>query len=116
MAGMHSSFGIARWDGLAQSPDIPAIVSLEASVPNPFHRSATFAYRLERVGNVRTAVVDLGGREIVVLEETRRTPGAHSIEWDGHDAQGQEVHPGVYFVRARIEGAPDRIWRVVRLR
>ena len=115
MAGMHSSFGIARWDGLAQSPDIPAIVTLGTSVPNPFRRSATFAYRLERIRNVRTAVLDLGGREIAVLEDARRNPGAHSIEWDGRDAQGQEVRPGVYFVRAKREGGPDRIWRVVRL-
>jgi hypothetical protein len=115
MAGTRSSFGIARWDGLAQGPGIPAIVTLASGVPNPFQNSATFAYRLGIRAKVRTAVLDVGGREIRVLENGQRIPGIHSIQWDGYDDRGQRVHPGVYYVRAQTQGASDRIWRVVRL-
>jgi hypothetical protein len=115
VAGSHSSFGIARWDGLAQGPDIPTIVTLEAGVPNPSRSSVVLAYRIGISGKVRTAVLDLGGREIAVLEDGWLTPGIHSIQWDGRDARGNRVRPGVYLVRARLPGSPDRIWRVVRL-
>ena len=113
IAGNHSSFGIARWDGLARSPEPPAIVTLESGVPNPFRSSATFAYRLPAEGKVRAAVVDLGGREIAVLEDGPRAAGVHSFVWDGRDASGHHVRSGMYFVR--LNGSLDRIWRVVRL-
>jgi hypothetical protein len=115
MAGTRSSFGIARWDGLATKPDVAAILSIGTGVPNPFRRSVTFAYRLAVGGKVRTAVVDLGGREIAVLEDEQHAPGIHSVEWDGRDSRGRDVRPGVYFVRAQMPGNKDRVWRLVRL-
>jgi hypothetical protein len=115
MAGARSSFGIARWDGLADEPELPEIVTFETGVPNPFRRSTTMAYLLGAGARVRAAVLDLGGREIAVLDEGQRAPGIHSLTWDGLDDRGRLVRPGVYLVRARIEGSPDRIWRVIRL-
>ena len=42
--------------------------------------------------------------------------GYHAFAWDGRDGDGRLANPGLYFVRARIEGSPDRLWRVIRLR
>jgi hypothetical protein len=43
MAGDRSSFGIARWDGLARGPDLPTSVTQESGVPNPFQGSVRLA-------------------------------------------------------------------------
>jgi hypothetical protein len=84
--------------------------------PNPFVSSTTFAYDLEAPTRVRAAVFDLQGRELAVLEEGDRGVGYHSFAWDGRHGDGRPAHPGLYFVRARFEGSPDRLWRVVRMR
>jgi hypothetical protein len=84
--------------------------------PNPFVSSTTFAYGLDAPARVRAVVLDLQGREVTVIEEGDRGGGYHSFVWDGRHSDGSLAHPGLYFVRARIEGHPDRLWRVIRMR
>ena len=60
-------------------------------------------------------MLDTGGREIAVLEDRWLVAGTHSVTWDGRDSHGDHVRPGVYFVRARTPGVPDRVWKVVHL-
>ncbi len=102
--------------GVDPTPDFPKLAALEFGAPNPFSNSTTFAYRLQARARVHAVVLDLQGREVAVLDNGDRNPGEHVLVWDGRRADGQPALPGLYFVRARIEGSPGRLWRVVHVR
>jgi hypothetical protein len=50
-------------------------------------------------GAVRLSVVDLRGRVRRVLADGARFGGAGAVVWDGRDAAGHPVPPGIYVVR-----------------
>ena len=78
---------------LAAGPD------LHAPLPNPARAAATLRFALAAPGHARLDVVDLGGRVVARLADGWRPAGEQSIEWDGRDAGGEVVRPGVFFVR-----------------
>jgi flagellar hook assembly protein FlgD len=51
-------------------------------------------------GRVDVAVVGVDGRRIATLASGTLPAGRHTLSWNGHDARGARVAPGVYFVRA----------------
>ena len=59
--------------------------------------------------------MDLGGRRVATLFDGVAPAGASLAHWDGHDAAGAAVSPGVYFVRL-ASGAVTRTRRVTVLR
>ena len=47
--------------------------------------------------------VDLSGRLVRRLVERRAvSTGEYAISWDGKDASGAQVPPGIYYVRLRL--------------
>ncbi|MCA9730274.1 MAG: hypothetical protein KC729_21515, partial [Candidatus Eisenbacteria bacterium] len=60
-------------------------------------------------------VFDVSGRRVRTLVDRRLDSGAEALTWDGRDAHGATVTPGVYFVRLVGEGI-DRSAKVVRVR
>lgn len=74
--------------------------------PNPFtpngdglNETLTIAYNLREVATDRTVSVhiyNLAGQEVVTLPPTRSRSGQFRQEWDGTDASGQRVPPGLY--------------------
>lgn len=111
-AGGKSSFGIARWDGLARPVNTPALLP---AAPNPFRSSTAFSYSLPTDGAVRISVFDSRGREVAILENGVRTNGPHTVTWNGRGKSGQALPGGVYFIRAALPGAVLSR-KVVRLR
>jgi len=85
------------------------------SFPNPFTDATSVRFALPRDENVRVSVVDVAGRLVRVLDERRRTAGAHDVAWDGLDAQGARVAAGVFFVRVSTASG-ELTERVVRVR
>ena len=70
---------------------------------------------LPREGPVALNVYDLLGRRVRTLVDRVLPAGEQRVLWDGRDASGQAVAPGVYFARLWTpQGA--RLTRVVRLR
>jgi len=49
--------------------------------------------------NIKVVVHNLAGQEIVRLYDQRDTSGPNEVTWDGRDAAGQVVSPGLYLVR-----------------
>jgi hypothetical protein len=99
----------------AVASTVPVIEGLRSIHPNPFNSSATIRFTLARPGPVSVSVYDLLGRRIgALVHEAPMTAGEHTLRWDGHDAAGDRVHAGVYFVRLEAAG---RLWQrtVVRL-
>ena len=48
---------------------------------------------------MRLTIYDVSGREVRVLEESRKPAGVYRVEWDGRDSSGRAVPSGVYLYR-----------------
>jgi hypothetical protein len=78
--------------------DRPATVanrfSLAQNYPNPFNPSTKISYTLRSNGNVRLAVYDVMGREVVVLVDGVQSAGSHEVAFSGAG-----LPSGVYFYK-----------------
>ncbi len=67
--------------------------------PNPFNPCTKVSFTLERGENVNLSIYDITGKCIAVLADGTFEAGAHSLDWQGKDLQGQSVASGTYFAR-----------------
>lgn len=74
------------------------IVSITAH-PNPSEESSRILFSLPTAGWVHLAIFDASGRRVVTLLDRPEGAGAHAIPWDGRNAAGQSLPPGVYVGR-----------------
>jgi hypothetical protein len=65
--------------------------------PNPFRAAIDIDFEIATAGRVVIAVYDVAGRAVRDLSDARFESGAHTIRWDGTNADGVRVVPGVYF-------------------
>jgi len=70
---------------------------LAEAFPNPFEGQTSIPYILPAGGHVRVGVYDVRGRRVVTLRDGFKSRGEHRAIWDGRDARGQRVAPGMYF-------------------
>jgi len=86
-------------------PASPAAgLSLEAPWPSPFRDQVSLRFQLGRPGPVRLEVIDLSGRCVARLTDGVFGEGWHTAAWDGRDARGRRVEPGILFVRLAGDG------------
>jgi hypothetical protein len=74
-------------------------LTLAQSAPNPAIGSTRFSFTVPGTDHVRLAIYDVTGRMIAQLANRPFTAGVHQIVWDGRDAAGQRVRPGLYLYR-----------------
>jgi len=67
--------------------------------PNPFSTQTTIRFTLNQPVQVSLKVYDMTGRLIKTLVNEHKTPGEHSLTWDGTDKQGNAMPAGTYFYR-----------------
>jgi hypothetical protein len=67
--------------------------------PNPFNPDVSIPYRLGRSTRVVLTVYDVQGRLVRKFKSGQQTAGAHTIQWNGRNRQGEPVGAGIYFVR-----------------
>jgi flagellar hook assembly protein FlgD len=67
--------------------------------PNPFGASTTIPFALAAAGRATVRVFDVAGGLVAVLQDGPLPAGNHSVVWDGREATGRRVAPGVYFAR-----------------
>lgn len=77
-------------------------------VPNPARRQVDFVLNVPRAGRARLTIHDLSGRRIAVVLDRALEAGAHHAAWNGEDAGGRRVPPGLYFYGFQVD---DRIVR-----
>jgi aminopeptidase N len=100
--------------GIGDQEQLPTL-SLAPNHPNPFRTETAIEYFLPSAVRLGIDVYDLGGRQVVRLLEGRRPAGYGSVVWNGTDAQGHPVAPGIYFCRLQTsEGSAFR--RMLRIR
>ena|GEM_PF-1165907 len=67
--------------------------------PNPCRRGTRVHLAIGRPGPVDVAVFDVTGRRVATLLARDLPAGAHEVFWDGSNAAGRAVAPGVYLCR-----------------
>lgn len=72
--------------------------------PNPFNPTTIIAYTVPLSGRVSLRIYDLAGRLVQTLIDEPQTQGEHSIVWNGHNRNGQQMATGVYFMRLETAG------------
>lgn len=77
----------------------PSAVELEGAVPNPFAPTTSIQYTVLEATVVDLGVYNVLGQRIRGLFAGDRVPGQYQETWDGRDDVGQEMPPGVYYVR-----------------
>lgn len=76
-------------------------IELEQSFPNPTHGATTISFRLGQQSEVSLAIYDLLGQPVKTIASGTMPGGAHSVSWDGRDARGNRVAPGLYMYTLR---------------
>jgi hypothetical protein len=78
-------------------------VSLK-NFPNPFSRITYITFMAPVAGNYILDVYDMEGRMIAILLNEALPSGRQSMEWEGTNAEGQQVSSGMYFYKLQLEG------------
>jgi len=79
-------------------------VRLAQNSPNPFSPETRIAFDLPRALDVNMSIYNVQGRRVVNLLDERLPAGKYSVAWDGRDASGRHVAPGVYWYSLRADG------------
>ncbi len=83
--------------------------------PNPVRDRVTLSLRFARPGRATVDVFDAAGRLVRRLLEAEAVPGEMQLGWDARNANGRDVPPGLYFVRAEA-GAERALLRLAVVR
>jgi photosystem II stability/assembly factor-like uncharacterized protein len=76
----------------------PREFALAQNYPNPFNPSTTIRYELPKTSHVSLSIFDMLGREVVMLLNEEKSPGAYTVQWDA-----SALCSGVYFYRLKAE-------------
>jgi flagellar basal-body rod modification protein FlgD len=66
---------------------------------------ATLPFLVEVPGNVSFQIIDAQNTVVRMLATTTDAPGQYDVAWDGFDAQGRSLTPGVYHYRVIPQGS-----------
>ena len=82
----------------------PPVMYLGQARPNPVMGRARLTFGVPSAGTVHLDLFDVMGRRVAAVIDGRRfEPGHHRVEWNGRDARGNAVAPGVYFFRLAVD-------------
>jgi hypothetical protein len=104
--GSHVDMGAYESQSLvAVQPLTDERFRLHPNFPNPFTASTLIRYELPRPDHVWVGVFDVQGRLVrPLVSGAFQQAGPQSSHWDGRDAEGRPMAPGVYFYR--VEAGP----------
>lgn len=103
--------GPSAADG-AQDATMPVRLWFGPATPNPSVGVVMFRVDLPRAATVRIAVMDVAGRLVGEIRESREA-GRHQMTWRG---RGRAGAAGVYFARLEVDGRAVGVRRLVVLR
>jgi hypothetical protein len=72
-----------------------------AARPNPFRAGTAVGFSLGTGGPVAITVHDVRGAVVADLGTENRSPGEHTVRWDGSTTGSGPAAPGLYFLRIR---------------
>jgi hypothetical protein len=87
-------------------PSVPDLaVSHLAAHPNPFGPEVTISFRLKTDETVRLRAFDVEGRRVCEIADRRLQAGWHRFAWNGTDANGNLLGPGIYWLCLETPGS-----------
>ncbi len=92
----------------------PRITPLLTSVPNPFRAGTELRFEARASAPYELAIFDAAGGRVMGFRGIGQT-GANAVRWDGRDAQGRVLSPGVYYYRL-VSGGGSESRRMVLLK
>jgi hypothetical protein len=81
----------------------PAELTLFQNCPNPFNAVTRIDYHLPRKGFITLCITNLLGQRVKSCISEDKTPGFHSVFWDGTDETGRQLGTGIYFIRLQSD-------------
>lgn len=111
---MHAVVLIPVPDALAVGDSAPAHVALSQPWPNPARGDVRLAFTLSTESTARLSIHDAQGRLVARLAEGAFAAGRHEQVWNGRDASGSTVGPGLYFASFESGGRRESV-RIVRV-
>ncbi len=81
----------------APAATAPLRFSLGVNYPNPFNPVTTIPFQLDRETHIQLQILDIQGRLVRSLLDTKLQPGDHLVRWDGRDNDGASLPSGTYF-------------------
>jgi photosystem II stability/assembly factor-like uncharacterized protein len=80
----------------------PMNFKLYPNYPNPFNGETKIEYELSEDGMVSVKILDLTGKEVVMLFKGHQQLGRHQMLWDGKDKQKKQVSSGMYLCYLQV--------------
>jgi len=94
---------IAPTDVLDVPGPRPTQYFLSQNYPNPFNANTQISFALPKAGKVTLEVFNVLGQKVNTLVNEYMKAGTRIVNWDGRDAQGNNVSSGIYFYRLLAE-------------
>jgi hypothetical protein len=91
----------------------PATFTPQGDGVNDRVRISYTLFRVLVAAEVKVEVYTLGGGRVWRWHAGAQGAGAHAVEWDGRDDQGQLAAPGVYLARVQVETDGGTLARVL---
>lgn len=90
----------------SELPIEPIGYRLDQNYPNPFNSQTNISFNLDKGGQVKLKIYDLKGEEVTTLINEYKTPGNHTVEWNGKVAD-IPIAAGVFFYELSVDGIAD---------
>lgn len=87
------------WPPAAEEEGDGGAALLGPSVPNPGRPSSTIHFTVPVATVVDLGIYNVLGQRVRTLVSQHLSAGEHRESWDGRDDAGEELPPGMYFVR-----------------
>ncbi len=102
-AGTHYRIAVRTSSGALDLSDgqfsiVSPVTNLSAR-PNPTSKGTTLSFEVSAPVTASVRLYNVRGQCVRVLAEQRSLSGQQTILWDGNDASGRKVAPGIYFAR-----------------
>jgi len=88
-------------------------VALQQNYPNPFNPVTKINFAVDKPGNVDVRVFNTRGELVRTITNQWYPQGQHEVSWDGKTQSGGHAPSGIYYVRAKSNGATDVIKAVL---
>jgi len=84
-------------------PLVPLEFELFQNYPNPFNAITNIAFNLPKRMHVSVKIYNILGQRVKTLIDEEVRGGAHKIQWDGKNDQGNLISSGLYIVRLQAK-------------
>jgi len=81
----------------------PKSFTLQQNYPNPFAKSTTISYKLNKQSEVSIKIYDILGKEVRTFSAKTQGSGVHNVIWDGRDNFGEKIAFGVYIYQLQTK-------------